>query len=87
MPYVNFNDDKERRYVHDSKTKKRVIPRHVIRGWARDDVMLGKPNFSCPSCRVYYGLNFGREAKQGLFGEETLYCLDCIDNNPDIYPL
>jgi len=87
MPFINMNDDEKMPPVYKRQGRKRTIPRHVIREWARDDVMQGRPCFSCPECHTNYGLRFGREAKKGSFGERTLYCLDCIDSNKEIHKL
>lgn len=83
MPFVNIPED-DRRPVYKRAGKRRIIPRHVIRARARQDFLDGVPGFSCPECLISYALSFGRVAKKGLFGEQTHYCLDCIDDSPNI---
>lgn len=87
MPFINLNEDDDKPVFVHRKGRRKVIPRHVIRDMARDDVMQGRPCFSCPECHVNYGMRFGRVAKKGVFGEQTHYCLDCIDDNSEIHKL
>lgn len=87
MPYVNLNEVDLPKAPGTPKGKRRIIPRHVIRQMARDDFLSGTPGFSCPECHVNYAPTFGHLAKKGLFGERAIYCLDCIDGDPEIHKL
>jgi len=86
MPYVNLGDPDLPRQPFSRKGKRRVIPRHVIRQWAREAFLEGKPGFSCPGCHTNYAESFGRMAKTTAFSTPALYCLDCCDT-PEVHAI
>lgn len=68
---------------HRSKSHQ-VLPKHIAQKIARESSSYdahkkSTGTFRCPNCHKLYSMTFSKFGKVGSFGDETYYCLDCVE--------
>jgi predicted SprT family Zn-dependent metalloprotease len=65
--------------THSHKVLPKSVAKDLARKNSREESKTTTGTFRCPRCQKFYSMSYSRFGKIGSFGDETYYCLDCIE--------